>query len=216
MPTGVPLRDARAHLFDAAERLLLRSGPAAVTSRSVTAEAGCAKGVLHRHFGDFDTFLAELVLDRADRMDPRLAGLPDHAGQQPVADAVAGALTALFESVAVAIVPLITLYDGVRARLRDRWPVGIPILTDAAELLTRYLAAERELGRIAADADVERLAPVLVGTGHLLYADRTGTPPTAAAVRDSVTTVLGGVLTDDTRPGRLRRRLRTHRPTAGH
>ena len=64
MPTGVAIRDARAQLFDAAERIMLRGGPNALTSRAVTTEAGVAKGVLHRHFADFDTFLAELVEDR--------------------------------------------------------------------------------------------------------------------------------------------------------
>ena len=63
MPTGVHLRDARQQLFDAAERILLRAGPNALTSRAVTDEAGCAKGVLHRYFTDFDAFLADLVLD---------------------------------------------------------------------------------------------------------------------------------------------------------
>ena len=36
MPTGVAIRDARAQLFDAAERVLLRAGPNALTSRAVT------------------------------------------------------------------------------------------------------------------------------------------------------------------------------------
>jgi AcrR family transcriptional regulator len=44
VPTGVHLRDARQQLFDAAERVLLRDGPDALTSRAVTDEAGCAKG----------------------------------------------------------------------------------------------------------------------------------------------------------------------------
>jgi len=64
VPTGVAIRDPRGQLFDAAERVLLRDGVSALTSRSVTAEAGVAKGVLHRHFADFDAFLAELTLDR--------------------------------------------------------------------------------------------------------------------------------------------------------
>src|ERR1700724_3650096 len=64
VPTGVAIRDPRGQLFDAAERVLLRDGPAALTSRAVTAEAGVAKGVLHRHFADFDAFLAAFVLDR--------------------------------------------------------------------------------------------------------------------------------------------------------
>ena len=71
MPTGVAIRDVREQLFDAAERVLLRDGPSGLTSRAVTTEAGCAKGVLHRHFADFDGFLAEFVLDRVDRLDGR-------------------------------------------------------------------------------------------------------------------------------------------------
>src|SRR6201985_2927506 len=68
VPTGVGIRDPRGQLFDAAERVLLRDGPAALTSRAVTAEAGVAKGVLHRHFADFDAFLTDLALDRAARI----------------------------------------------------------------------------------------------------------------------------------------------------
>ena len=36
MPTGVALRDAREQMFAAAERILLRAGPHALTSRAVT------------------------------------------------------------------------------------------------------------------------------------------------------------------------------------
>src|SRR3954469_13909833 len=92
VPTGVAIRDAREQLFDAAERVLLRAGPNALTSRAVTAEAGCAKGVLHRHFADFDAFLAEFVLDRIARLDERTAGLRDAAGTGTVADNLTGAL----------------------------------------------------------------------------------------------------------------------------
>jgi len=75
VPTGVHLRDARRQLFDAAERVLLRAGPSGLTSRAVTDEAGCAKGVLHRHFTDFDAFLAELVLDRAEQLEAQAGAL---------------------------------------------------------------------------------------------------------------------------------------------
>src|SRR3954465_4375901 len=103
-PPGVALGDARQQLFDAAERVLLRAGPNALTSRAVTTEAGCAKGVLHKHFADFDAFLAELVLDRIARLDERPAGLRDAAGTGTGADNLTGALTALFASVALALV----------------------------------------------------------------------------------------------------------------
>jgi len=50
------------------------------------------------------------------------------------------------------------------------------------------------LGRIAEDADIDTLAPTLIGAGHLLFADRKATPPEADAVRKMVTTVMAGVI----------------------
>jgi AcrR family transcriptional regulator len=194
VPTGVHLRDVREQLFAAAERVIVRDGPSALTSRAVTTEAGCAKGVLHRHFADFDAFLAELVYDRVHRMDRQTIGLRASAGTGSVADNLAGALTTVFSSVAVAIVALVTFRDELRARLRQTWPVGVPLMTEAASMIASYLVAERELGRIAADADVDTLAPTLLGAGHLLFADRTGTRPKPDAVGKMVTTVLASVM----------------------
>ncbi|WP_328411668.1 TetR/AcrR family transcriptional regulator [Nocardia sp. NBC_00403] len=194
MPTGIALRDVREQLFDAAERILLRAGPNALTSRAVTTEAGCAKGVLHRHFADFDGFLAELVLDRIGRIDNQAVALRESAGTGTVAENVTGALTTLFESVAVAIISLVTFRGELRARLRRVRPPGVPVVTEAAAMIASYLTAERDLGRIAADADVDTLALMVIGTGHLLFAGREGTPPETAAVRKVVTTVLDPAL----------------------
>ncbi len=193
MPTGIHLRDVRAQLFDAAERVLLREGPSGLTSRAVTTEADCAKGVLHRHFEDFDAFLAALVLDRIHRLEARAEDL--HAGTGDVVETVAEVLTEVFSSVAVSIVALITFRDELRHRLRAARPgPGIPLATDAAHVLANYLAAEQELGRISPDADVKTLAPTLIGAGHLLFADRTGEPPSKEAVRQMASTVLAGTL----------------------
>jgi AcrR family transcriptional regulator len=196
MPTGVHLRDARQQLFDAAERVLLRDGPAGLTSRAVTAEAGVAKGVLHRHFDDFDGFLAGLVHDRMARLDARGAALRAAAGTGTVVGNLAGALTDLFGPVAVAIVSLVTFRDELRARLRRSTPAGVPLLTEAAGLLAAYLAAERDLGRISPGADPAALAPMLVGSGHLAFADRTAGPPGAEAVRQLVTAVMAGAIAE--------------------
>jgi AcrR family transcriptional regulator len=190
VPTGVAIRDVREQLFSAAERVLLRDGPNALTSRAVTTEAGCAKGVLHRHFADFDAFLAELVLDRIARVNDQAAALRESAGTGTVADNLATALTGLFGSVAVAIVALITFRDDLRARLRQAGIAGVPVLNEASAMIAAYLAAERDLGRVAASADIDALAPTLIGAGHLLFADRTAPPPTPEAVRRLVTTVL--------------------------
>ncbi len=193
MPTGVAMRDARRQLFDAAERVLLRDGPNALTSRAVTTEAGCAKGLLHRHFADFDDFLAGLVRDRITRLGDQAAALRDSAGTGTVADNVTGALMNLFGSVAVGIVGLVTARDGLRARLRRTTPSGIPVLTEASAMIAAYLAAEQALGRVAPAADVDTLALTLIGTGHLLFAGHDGPPPDPKAVRIVVTTVIAEV-----------------------
>jgi AcrR family transcriptional regulator len=187
MPTGVALRDPREQLFAAAERVLLRAGANALTSRAVTDEAGVAKGVLHRHFADFDAFLAELVLDRIGRLDER--ALRESAGTGTVTDNLTAALTGVFGPVAVAIVGLVTFRDGLRARLRRAGQAGIPLLAQASAMIAAYLAAERDLGRIAADADVDTLALTLIGSAHMLFAGEDG-PPAEQDVRKIVAAVV--------------------------
>ena len=191
MPTGVHLRDARQQLFDAAERVLLRDGANALTSRAVTDEAGCAKGVLHRHFDDFDAFLAELVLDRAAQLEAHTIALLESAGRGSVVDNLTAALTALFAPVPAAIIPLITFRDELRTRLRHATPGGgIAILGQATAAISTYLVAEQELGRIAADVDIDSLTLSLVGGGHLLTADPEPGLSIAASVDSLVTAVV--------------------------
>jgi AcrR family transcriptional regulator len=205
VPTGVAIRDPREQLFAAAERILLRDGPAMLTSRAVTAEAGVAKGVLHRHFADFDAFLAELVLDRIARLGTQANALRASAGTGTVTGNLTAALTELFGPVAIAIVGLITFRDDLRVRLRDARTVrdaragrdaravrGVPLLGEATAMIAAYLAVEQDLGRVVADADVPTLALMLIGSGHLLFAGRDDVPPEAAEVRAVVAAVLAG------------------------
>jgi AcrR family transcriptional regulator len=188
LPTGVTLRDVREQLFAAAERILLRDGPGALTSRSVTTEAGVAKGVLHKHFADFDAFLADLVHDR-------VAGLPGHAptaGSGTVAGNLADTVTWLFGSVALVMVQLITARDELRRRLHAAGMTGVPILSGATTMIADYLNAERALGRVAAGADTEMVALTLIGAGHLLFAGRDGVPPPPGEVHRMVANALPG------------------------
>ena len=189
------MHDPRRQLFDAAERVLLRDGPEGLTSRAVTDEAGRAKGVLHRHFADFDAFLTDLVLDRAAQLEAQARALRESAGTGTVADNLASALTTLFGPVPVAIIPLITFRDELRTRLRQARPGGgIAILAQATAAVSAYLADERDLGRVAADADIDSLTLSVVGGGHLLFADSDPAPPTPATVNKLVTTVLAEVV----------------------
>ena len=193
MPTGVAIRDPRGQLFDAAERVLLRDGASALTSRSVTAEAGVAKGVLHRHFADFDAFLAELTLDRVAQVAALAAALRDAAGTGTVEGNLAAALPAVLTPAVLALIRLVIARDELRARLRAATGSRIPLVSESTALVAGYLAAERDLGRIAADADIGTVAPTLIGAAHLLLADADSGLLGAAAVARVVATVLAGV-----------------------
>ena len=190
MPTGVAIRDPRGQLFEAAERVLLRDGPAALTSRAVTAEAGVAKGVLHRHFADFDAFLADLALDRIARIDAQAAALRAAAGTGSVTGNLTAALPELFSPAVLALVRLVIARDELRARLRAATGSRIPVISQAAAMVSGYLAAERDLGRIAAGADIGTLAPMLISSVHLLFTDADGTSPDGDAVARVVSAAL--------------------------
>jgi AcrR family transcriptional regulator len=193
VPTGVALRDARGHLFAAAERVLQRDGPNGLTSRAVTAEAGVAKGVLHRHFADFDDFLAEFARLRIARIEARAAALLDAAGTGSVSGNVAAALADVFDAATLGLLALTMTRDELRARLRTGTTRGLPIASHAVAMIAAYLDAERDRGRLTPDADPEALALSIVGTGHLLFAGELGAQPDADAVTEVVQSLLVAV-----------------------
>jgi AcrR family transcriptional regulator len=193
VPTGVAIRDPRRQLFDAAERVLLRDGPGGLSSRAVTDEAGVAKGVLHRHFADFDAFLVDLTLERAARIAAQADRLRAAAGTGTVVGNLAAVLPELLSPDHLALIRLVIARDELRRRIRAATGSPIALLTESTALVDGYLAAERELGRIAADADVATLAPTVIGAAHLLFADPDGAAPDAEAVHRMVRTVLAAV-----------------------
>jgi AcrR family transcriptional regulator len=193
MPTGVAIRDPREQLFRAAERVLKLHGPDALTSRSVTEEAGVAKGVLHRHFVDFDDFLVELARLRISQIKSTSAALLDSVGTGSVTGNVADGLETIFNATTLGALALTMTRDELRKRLQVGRTPGLPVASDAAEMIATYLAAEREQGRLASDADPEKLSITLVGTGHLLFAGELGGLPDHSGVIEIVESILVGV-----------------------
>jgi AcrR family transcriptional regulator len=195
----VALRDARQQLFDAAQRLLLRDGSAALTSRAVTAEAGCAKGVLHRHFADFDAFLTELVLVHVEQVQWQAVELDARAetGTGTVVDNLTDTLTAAFSPVVVGLIGLVISRDELRERLRHGGSRGLPLVREATAMVSAYLTAEQRRDRLAADADIAALAPTLIGAVHLRAADREADPARPEDVRPLIRAVLRAVVTEN-------------------
>ncbi|MFI6001386.1 TetR family transcriptional regulator [Streptomyces sp. NPDC051366] len=176
-PRGVAIPDVRERLFDAAERVLAREGPVALTSRAITGEAGCAKGLLHAHFDGLDEFVAELVLNRFARTAQQAEELPGQAGRATVADNLATAALALLNSLDPTVIGLAVTRPAASLRIRQALEAGAPGFTAIQDAITAYLDAEQRLGRLTDGTDTAAVALALVGTAHhLLMTGWSGAP----------------------------------------
>lgn len=171
-PRGVAIPDLRERLFAAAERVVTRDGAAALTSRAVTAEADCGKGVLHTHFAGLDEFVAELVLDRFARSARQAEELEARVGQGSVAANVQEVALALLESLPPAVVGLAMTRPAATLHTREGLRSGAPAFDAIQSSFTGYLQAEQRGGRIAEGADTATIALALVGTLHHLLMTR--------------------------------------------
>ncbi|MEU1005173.1 TetR/AcrR family transcriptional regulator [Streptomyces tibetensis] len=176
-PRGVATPDVRERLFAAAERVVERDGPGALTSRSVTTEAGCAKGLLHAHFAGFDEFVADLCLDRFARTAAKAQALSELAGQGTVARNLEAVALALFDSGGPAISGLAMARSAAALRIRKALEGGAPGFTAIQEAITGYLKDEQKLGRVAETVDPCTVSLAIVGTAHhLLMTSWPGAP----------------------------------------
>jgi AcrR family transcriptional regulator len=198
VPRGVAIPQLRQQLFAAAEQVVLRDGPARLSSRAVTGEAGVATGLLHAHFGDLGEFLTAYAVDRSFLVGAAAAGLPERAGRGEVAQHLGDALAAVPRPHLTVLARLMVLRpelaDRVRAVLGDR-AAGLDAIEQA---IAAYLTAERRLGRIAASADPAAMALALVGVLHHLVLTAATAEEAAARLRRAVGAIVRGA--GDTAP----------------
>ena len=195
-PRGRAIPGVREQLFQAADRLLVRAGPTALTTRAITSEAGVANGVLHRHFRDLDTFLAEFAADRLQAIADTAATLPARAGQGTVIGNLTDATLALFGSSALALVNLVASRPALGTALEHVTTAGSG-LGDVEKHFTAYLEAEKRLGRIAADADTQTIAFTLLGSvHHLMVTNPAGLPDLPYRVRRIAEALAAGMQPD--------------------
>ncbi|MGV9555290.1 TetR/AcrR family transcriptional regulator [Streptomyces sp. NPDC003522] len=192
-PRGVATPDVRERLFAAAERVVERGGPGALTSRAVTTEAGCAKGLLHAHFAGLDEFVAELCLDRFARTAAKAQALSQLIGQGTVVRNLDAVALALFDSAGPALSGLAMSRPVTMLRIREALEAGAPGLTTIEEAVAAYLTAEQRLGRVAETVDPDTVALAVVGTvHHLLMTGRPGAPDPRPPLARLVATLVGG------------------------
>jgi AcrR family transcriptional regulator len=184
----------REHLIDAAGRLIARQGVAGLTVRVIAKEAGVADGVLYNHFADKEELLATALRAHVLAAQRNLGSLPE-PGSGTVEENLRAQLRyglALHKAILPAFVGLLT-HPAVQARYAALADSG----SDWRAALTAYLGAERAVGRLPAEADVDAAAALLVGICHEqvlsdLFAD--GLPhATVPSVDAVVATLLGGI-----------------------
>ena len=192
-PRGVAIPGVREQLFQATERVLARAGPAALSTRAITAEAGVSNGVLHRHFDDLDAFLAEFAASRFGAIAGSAASLPARAGHGTVAGNLTDATLALFGSSAGALMSLVSARPAL-APVVEHGGAMAGGLGDVEEKFTAYLDAEKQLGRIAAGADTRTLAFTLLGAvHHLVLTSPAGVPDFPARVAQIIAVLIAGM-----------------------
>ncbi|AKN73496.1 TetR family transcriptional regulator [Streptomyces sp. PBH53] len=204
-PRGVATPDVRERLFAAAERIVEKDGPGALTSRSVTAEAGCAKGLLHAHFAGLDEFVAELCLDRFARTAARARELSRLVGRGTVAENLGAVALMLVDSGGPALSGLAMTRPAAALRIRTALEEGAPGFAAIQEAVTGYLKEEQRLGRLAHTLDPHTVALAVVGTAHhLLMTSWPGTPDPRPAMTRLVTALVHSAPLQDGPPAPAR------------
>jgi AcrR family transcriptional regulator len=69
--TKVARQQTEEAFLDAAERLLVQSGPAGITTRAVASEAGANHGLVHYYFGSMENLLARVLERFTERLIAR-------------------------------------------------------------------------------------------------------------------------------------------------
>ena len=193
-PRGVAIPEVREQLFAATDRLLVRSGPAGLSTRAITGEAGVANGMLHRHFRDLDAFLAEFAADRLQAIADGAAELPARAGHGTVTGNLTDATLELFGAHALALMNLVAVRPELGPAIEHVTAAGSGGLGDVETHFADYLDAEKKLGRIAADADTQTHAFSLLGSvHHLTMTNPAGLPDLPDRIRRIVTALVAGM-----------------------
>jgi AcrR family transcriptional regulator len=195
VPRGVAIPELREQLFQAAERLLVRDGPSGLSSRAITNEAGCAKGILHNHFTDLDGFLAEFVMDRFRLAAQDGAKVLALAGRTTVAQNLNDAAASLFGSNALALANVVMSRPSLMLRIGERAARAETLkLPDLERVFAAYLDAEKKLGRVMAHADTEAIGLALIAAAHHLFiTHRASTTEPHSQMRRIVDVLVAGV-----------------------
>ncbi|OXM73041.1 TetR family transcriptional regulator [Amycolatopsis sp. KNN50.9b] len=187
----------REAVLAAAEEILAEAGVARLSTKEIARRAGVAESSIFYHFGDRLGLLRAVVHLHLPRYKEVAAEVGRRAGHGSVRDNLVELLDSL-EAFYTRITPVLAVVQADH-ELRDLFTkrsaeADIGPRRGLAPVVD-YLARERDLGRVRADADLDAVALIILGTAHqrAVYRVLGGTPGVAGTAQ-VVETLLPGLL----------------------
>lgn len=179
------VKPARERIVNAAAAVMRDKGIANATTKAIAAAAGYSEAMLYKHFADKQELFLVVLKERLRPIAPQLILTPGGdltADLATVTEHLMGYFAELFPIAASLFgsPDLLALHrDGIRRHAA--WGPAGPVI-----MVQRHLDDERETGRIAAGADTESVARMLVGAafqqGFLAAYEGVTEVPDAAAI----------------------------------
>jgi AcrR family transcriptional regulator len=184
----------RVSLIDHARRLIARDGAGALTMRALAAEADCAVGLPYKVFTDRHDLVAQICHAEFTRLGEAYEELATRAGTATVGANLAWFAELLLGSPAVGLAHEVfadeILAKAVTARVHETGVGPAAFQT----VLSRYLAAEKDVGRVAPAVDVKAFGFVLAGAIHNLIMSGDAWPrPTPRQLRRQLDAIAAAI-----------------------
>ena len=159
-----PGLDQKEKLIAATERLLSSQGLGCVTTRDIARAAKVAEGALYHHFGDKAELILSVVLHQLGDFPDVLQSLPLQVGQNTVEKNLARVLESAF-AFHFRMAPLVcSLFadQALLARVRNMMNERSMGPGRSTSVISAYLRAEQQLGRVANAAEPETVAGLML------------------------------------------------------
>lgn len=160
-------QELRDSLIEAAKRIVSRDGAQALTMQALAAEAGCAVGLPYKVFGGRADLVGELVHAEFVNIRRGFDELIAAAGSGTVGDNLGRYAELILDSPSVALAREVAHDQRMSDAIDDKADES-GVVDAVATTVTKYLVAEKRLGRVAPDVDEDAFGFVISGAVHNL------------------------------------------------
>jgi len=197
-----PAIDQKEKLIAATERLLSSQGLGCVTTRDIARAAKVAEGALYHHFGDKAELILAVCSHQLGDFPDVLQSLPLQVGQNTVEENLARVLESAF-AFHFRMAPLVcSLFadQALLARVRNMMNERSMGPGRSTSVISAYLRAEQQLGRVANAAEPETVAGLMLAASfntamcdHFFHGGSAGEAKAHRQLRDAVRALVVGL-----------------------